>query len=66
MALSWKMGDLGKMLGRYFFTQRVVRCCCRLPRDAIGTPSLEVFLARLGGPWQPELVGSNPAHGRRF
>ena len=32
-----------------FFTMRVVRCWHRLPREAVGAPSLEVFKARLDG-----------------
>jgi len=38
-----KSRDLGKMLGRLFFTQRTVR----LPREVVGAPSLEAFRARL-------------------
>jgi len=34
-----------------FFTQRMVKCGHSLPREAVDTPSLEVFKARLDGPW---------------
>ena len=32
-----------------FFTERVVRCWNRLPREAVDAPSLEAFQARLDG-----------------
>jgi len=32
-----------------FFTERVVRCWNRLPREAMDAPSLEMFKARLDG-----------------
>ena len=34
---------------RRFFTQRVLRPWHRLPREAVDTPSLEAFKARLDG-----------------
>ena len=34
-----------------FFTYRVVRCWHRLPRVVVDSPSLEVFKAKLEGPW---------------
>ena len=34
-----------------FYTRRVVRCWHRLPREAVGAPSLKELKARLDGPW---------------
>ena len=32
-----------------FFTETVVKCCNRLPREVVDAPSLEVFKTRLDG-----------------
>ena len=37
------------MLGRIFFTWRVLRPWHTLPREAVDAPSLEAFKARLDG-----------------
>jgi len=42
----------------------VVRLRNRFPREAVDTPSLEMFKARLAGDWKPDLVGGNPICGR--
>lgn len=34
---------------RKCFVQRVVRCCNKFPREAVGAPTLEVPMARLDG-----------------
>ena len=39
-----------------FFIGRVVRCWNRLPRGVVDALSLEIFKARLDGPWAAELV----------
>ena len=43
-----------------FFTQRIVRCWNRLPRQVVDAPSLEVFR----DPGQPDLVGGSPVCSR--
>lgn len=33
------------------FLLRVLSCCSKLPREAVGAPSLEVFNSGFSGPW---------------
>ena len=47
MVLNWDRGGLGWILGRSFFTQRVVTHWNRLPKEVVDAPSLEAFMARL-------------------
>uniref|UniRef100_A0A8C9EWV5 Chromosome 22 open reading frame 23 n=1 Tax=Pavo cristatus TaxID=9049 RepID=A0A8C9EWV5_PAVCR len=44
------------LLGRNSSLKRAVRCWHRLPREVVGTPSLEVLKAKLDGPGQLDLV----------
>ncbi|KFZ67650.1 hypothetical protein N338_11898, partial [Podiceps cristatus] len=44
-----KEGRLRLAVRKKLFTLRVVRHWHRLPREAVGAPSLEVFKARLDG-----------------
>ncbi|KFW79659.1 hypothetical protein N305_11199, partial [Manacus vitellinus] len=48
---GWKLreGRFRSDIRRKFFTVRVVRPWHSLPREAVDTPSLEVFKARLDG-----------------
>jgi len=36
-------------LVEFYFTERVLRCWNRLPREGVDAPSLEVFKGRLDG-----------------
>ena len=49
MVLSSRREGLDWMSGGKFFTERVVRCWNRLPREAVDAPSLEVFKTMLDG-----------------
>jgi len=62
IALKWKRGDLSKMLGKKFFTQRAMRPWHWCPELWVPHPWR---YSRPGwvGPRQPELVGGSPAHG---
>jgi len=44
-----KEGRLRLEIRKIFFTMRVMKCCNRLPREAVAAPSLAVFKARLDG-----------------
>lgn len=47
---EWLQTDRFRLsIRRTFFTVRVLRYCNRLPRDAVGALSLEVFKARFDG-----------------
>ena len=52
-----KEGRFRLDIGKKFFTVRVTRCWHRVPRAAVGAPSLEGFKARLE---QPGLVAGVP------
>ena len=44
-----KQGRLRLHIRKKFFTQRVVRCCHRLPEEAVNTPSWALFKAGMDG-----------------
>ena len=49
---------------RKFFTQGVVTHWNRLPKEAVGAPSMKAFKAGLDVTGQPGLVVGDPAHSR--
>ena len=49
IGLKWKEGRFRLAIREKFFTERVVRCWNRLPRELVDAPSLGVFRAGLDG-----------------
>jgi len=47
MVSNYKSGDLIWILGKSFFTVRMMRHWNRLPREVVDAPSLETFKVRL-------------------
>ena len=49
IGLKWKEGRFRLAIREKFFTERVLRCWDRLPRELVDAPSLGVFRAGLDG-----------------